>query len=193
MGKSFIDLLSAAQPRCRDPIQNIVSDFLGGTNDHWRSIYRTVMTSLMDFSTNFMDMDFTEVDAINDEYAIYSFRSLFFDYSNDQYYEYYGHYRNHWKQYDAVMDELKMHIEEQREVCRGCYELIPQLTAFFEEGEWVMSLCGGCRRGGGYAGSWTEESRPWYSDWVHLRRDERYRDNNSCEGSARKRQCIRGV
>ena len=90
---SFINLVVAARPQCTDRLHASVVDYLGrtrcanlsvriGSVEHWRGVYSRVVLGLRD-----------------------QFKS--WTWPGDSYYGHHGHYRNPWRQFDAVMIQLQ--------------------------------------------------------------------------------------
>jgi hypothetical protein len=92
---SFIDLVAAAHPECRDPLRAIVGDYLGGTAAYWQTAYGRVVEELKQL----------HLDPLR--YRSWVWPDDWFAYSNDSYYTYFGHHRNSWRQFDAVIAQLQ--------------------------------------------------------------------------------------
>jgi hypothetical protein len=61
---SALSFLAAYRPECRDPINTIVADYLGGTTESWRPEFSD---ALDDLCYHFSDLDYTEETGIHDE------------------------------------------------------------------------------------------------------------------------------
>ena len=90
---SFVDLVIAARPHCADPLRASVGDYLGGTIEHWRCVYRRCVDDLRGH--------------LKPPPREGLWPSDWFACSEDSYYECYGHHRNPWRQFDAVIVQLQ--------------------------------------------------------------------------------------
>jgi hypothetical protein len=99
---SYIDLVVVAHPECRDPLRAIVGDYLRGTVAHWQTVYGQVVSELTRLhleSAQNRSMCRTDRCAMWPDSWLAS--------SNDSYHEQFGHHRNSWRQFDAVIVQLQ--------------------------------------------------------------------------------------
>jgi hypothetical protein len=95
---SSIDLVIATPPRCRDPLQTIAGDCLGGTVAHWQTVYGRVVVQLKR-----LHLESAQIAA--------AWPDNWLAYFTDSYYEYFGRHGNFWRQFDAVIVQLRERIQ----------------------------------------------------------------------------------
>jgi hypothetical protein len=91
---SFIDLVVATPPQCRDPLQTTAGDCLGGKVAHWQTVYGRVVVQLKR-----LHLESTQTASVwPDDWLAYS---------TDSYHEHFGRHGNSWRQFDAVIAQLR--------------------------------------------------------------------------------------
>ena len=72
-------------------------DYLGGAVEHWQGVYARVVDDLKEH--------------LEPPQRGWRWPNDWFAYSNDSYYDYYGHHRNQWRQFDAVIAQLQQRTQ----------------------------------------------------------------------------------
>jgi hypothetical protein len=123
MTLSALQLISATHHGCRDPIDTLVADFLGGTQPHWRSTFELVLDELEHcFGSDDLDV---EVDG-DERLSIQYWRRLVFGHSfaSDEkplgWKSYDDSSPNWWRGFDIVMRELHDYTADHSIECDGC-------------------------------------------------------------------------
>jgi hypothetical protein len=105
---SFLNLIVAQQPSCRDPVQSIVAEFLDGTQDHWRHVFYKVLRDLLESVEvyKYDPFDLIDVDDPRGEPGFYYEED--FGPWHDYMFSECKKWKSWWSRFDAVVEELTL-------------------------------------------------------------------------------------